>query len=242
MRRLDSPFVAPSSLAALALSFALLPSALAQDAAVEPLGGGTVGFGGVPRIDLDGAPIQGLPLRIGIEDGRANSIALVGASATVAPVFDPVTGITIHPSAPFFALQTFALDSEGRSGAIVDVPSLSPSLVGAEFWVQGVVFDPTANGSIAATDGVRFEVGATTAAAQEPEALFPGGRGSLGDLWVRASELADVDADGALELLLLAAARDANGIVLGDAYEVFEFNGVDGWEPGASVLIPPLGK
>lgn len=180
------------SLGAIALAALATPShsATAQDqAVVQPLGGGTVGAGGIPQVGYYGAPVVGRPFALRIEGGAPFSFGAMALSASAAPVDLPAFGATVHPLAPYVALEVLALDESGRSVGIFPVTSIDPSLVGVEVWAQGVIADGAAVGGLAFTDARRFFFGEARAEAFNTQ-LLPDA------LATRFALFADVDADG----------------------------------------------
>lgn len=211
-------------LASFVLGSVVVTTARAQEPLIDSLGGGTPGIAGIPLIELDGAPITGRPLRIGIENARPGSLAVLGASATAAPVLDPATSATFQPLPPYFAFGFFPIDSQGRGGALIDVPPLSPALAGVQFFVQGAAFDPSAQGSVAVTDALEFRIGQPSPAALDVSKLFPGGLPVTGGIGVGFADVIidDFDVDGNQDALALSA----NGVTLlvGDGQGGLQFD------------------
>lgn len=190
-----------------------------QDASIDPLGGGTAGLVGVPRIDLDGAPIVGRALRIGLENGRPGSVGVLAASASGAAVPSVDTGAITHLLPPFFAFGILPLDAQGRSPKLIATP-VTAALVGASFFVQGAVFDPAAQGLLAVTEGLVFTIGDGGLAASDPTALFADAK-----LFAGTSPdnvlLEDFDGDGHLDAAVLLSEDSALRVLAGDGTGAF---------------------
>lgn len=197
---------------------ALAPFTVDDPALSDGLFGGTPGSLGVPTLTFDGAPIVGRPFVMRVTDALPGSVAVVGASATVTPVPIPGTSGTLHLGLPLFAFEIETIGVDGRSTPFLPVPNVAPNLVGVEFYAQGAVFDPSAVGSFAYTNGLRVRIG------EEPvRSLFQGQR-VLGVGDPSNCLIVDLDQDGVADLV--GAATTYDGIAVhyglgGGAYEPF---------------------
>ncbi|QDU85812.1 FG-GAP repeat protein [Planctomycetes bacterium Pla163] len=184
------------------LALALLAPTSLQQAEVETLGGGTAGFASQPRLAIDGAPLVGKPFGLRITHAPANSVGVIAASATASPVPLPEFGATAHPLPPYFALAVVGTDAHGESPVILALANVPAAYVGVEFHTQGLVADPGAAGSLAFTAARTIRMGDSDGALDFLGPQIPLTRGAS------VIVVADVDADGAVDLITTSRGDD----------------------------------
>ncbi|MEM7309447.1 MAG: VCBS repeat-containing protein [Planctomycetota bacterium] len=195
----------PVSVALLALSSTSLPPLAAQacgEGSLAALGAGTPGAGGVPSLDVVGAPLVELPFAVAVRGGPAGGAGVLAVGATETPTFLPAYGATLYPSTPL-GLLPFVLDPEGGSAPLPGVAPVPAGLCGVELVVQAAVADPAAAGGLAFTQAWSVAFGAAPSDLLFRQQYFRPAVSSfaLG----QALALADVDGDGALDALSAAA-------------------------------------
>jgi hypothetical protein len=168
-----------------------------DDALVRSLGGGTAGALGQPRLVVLGSAEVGKPFGLQLVDARPGSFAALATSAPSAPVPLPGTLATLHVGAPLASFTQFAIDAAGRSPVLYAAPSLAPALCGIEVHAQAVVLDPLAPAGLAFSAGKQVRLGLDDGGPLFEQRHY----GSAGGA-AAAVHLADMDGDGALDLLL----------------------------------------
>lgn len=162
----------------------------------QDLGGGTPGTLGVPRVAIEGAPAVGSPLGVRIDRARPGSVAWCGVGLSQAPFFEPFLGATFHPAPPFALIALLPVGGAGRTQRLVSAMPVAPSLIGIEFWVQGVVGDPVSPTGVAVSQARRVRIGSPL-------------RGDLfrfeihaADEWPVLLDTAELDGDGDPDVVL----------------------------------------
>ena len=199
-----------SSLCAL-IVLTVAAAARAQECAslslVEPVGRGTSGSAGVPRLVLVGQAAVYEPMpALRIEGGSPHALGqiAVGAPGVVTPL--PSYGASLYLGEPF-TRWLVTLDAEGRSTPVGGGDGPPPSsFCGLQFAAQGLVLDSAAIGGAAFTAGLSLHFGEGSGATALFEGMLlnalPNGLGS-------AMELGDLDGNGLLDVA--AATWGGNG-------------------------------
>lgn len=126
---------------------------------VAPLGEGTVGTGGVPRLRNGGLPLLESPYHAEIDSAVPNSSGLVVVGLDEAPVFLPPFGGTFFVASPFALQQVFLTDADGRAPDLLAMSQIDPGLCGLRLVVQAFVLDAGAQGGFSMTNALSLRVG-----------------------------------------------------------------------------------
>jgi hypothetical protein len=208
-------------------SVALCGATQAQTCGNAPLradlGTATPYAGGAPRLTTLGLPDLGASLALEVREGPSNAAGLVALSVGLSPLPLPQYGAVVYPAFPQ-VLQSFLLDAAGSSGPLFAVPSIASAWCGLEVCAQALLVEPSAQGGIAFTQGLRLGFG-TVPEDFYPVPLLPLTRPAT------AVIAEDVNGDGVLDAL----AATSNGT--SGALEVHLGRVAGGFEPA---LVYPL--
>lgn len=124
---------------------------------VSSLGRGTPGANGVPDLCAEYLPVPGEPFAMRVTRGAPGRIAALVFSLDSAELDLPHLGGTWYVGLPVGA-KLFRFDSEGISPPLLSTPSLQAPC-GFQLAMQAMVFDWTAQGGIALSNGLQVTVG-----------------------------------------------------------------------------------
>jgi hypothetical protein len=129
--------------------------------AVEPVGSGTGGFFGVPQLEGVGVPDISTPgsFSFRISGGVPGAPGLLILARREQPLWSPTYGTTIYTGTSGIAVP-FTCDGQGEA-TLTPSPTSQPiaELCGLDLIAQATVFDFTAPGGAAWTNGLRFRFG-----------------------------------------------------------------------------------
>ena len=175
---------------------------------VAPYGDGSPGSAGIPYLAASGAPIPGHVFELRVSCGAANAPGLLFYSLAPGTVPLPLFGATLHLAAPL-VLQPFTLDADGAVEELALLAPVAPSYCGARFFLQAVVIDAAAVGSVAFTRGIEVAIGAESAVTTFHRWQYPIGYSGEG----LAS--GDLNGDGHTDLAVSDDSVEGVSILLG---------------------------
>ncbi len=184
------------------------------EAGVESFGMGSAGTNGVPELRNAGAPEIGTPYHVEVARGLPQAAGILLASTIETQVFLAPFVATSYLATPFY-LELFALDADGTSPPLFDIPDVHPSACGLVLILQAAVFDGGATGGAALTQALRVRAGKTDGP------LFPSPAYLVGSD-PRRIVTGDFDRDGTIDVASCSSFDDDVSVLFGRGDGTFE--------------------
>lgn len=176
---------------------AAAPTGCNAVASVKVVGPGAGGPSGAPELELVGAPAIGGPFAFRVSGGPSNATGVLVCAQRGQERFLPVYGATFYPK-NLRILESFTLDANGVSPALLSQSALSAGACGSTWVCQAVIDDWTASGGRSFTQGLRLRFGRSDG---EAGTQLPFSVGVTGGSFVRDLAIGDLDSDGVADLL-----------------------------------------